>query len=297
MLHPPCNFPILSIVVALYIELATAQVYPRFSPGSQTIVHSQVGMTVRLYCLVHNLGPQTITWIRQSDLEILSAGLHKITSDPRINVLHESSLFVYRRTDAYTLEISRITESDAGFYECQINMIPMQSRIIQLQVNDIPVKQSVSIKLKNTKGDSFTNIHEQAQGPSTEILGSPDIYFSSGTLVNLTCVVTTSLPPGRIFWYHEGDVISYYSSREGVSIQEYRQNSTTVSSLLMKQGTEQDAGHYICRPEKQSLQSAEARLFIFEGTQTGARRSCGKTGNTVLVNLIILNILIQLYLI
>jgi hypothetical protein len=40
-------------------------------------------------------------------------------------------------------------------------------------------------------------------GSSTEIVGSPDIYFFPGTLVNLTCVVTSPTQPGRIFWYHQ----------------------------------------------------------------------------------------------
>ena len=39
--------------------------------------------------------------------------------------------------------------------------------------------------------------------PSTKILEGPDIYFSGGGLVNLTCVVRSAIQPGRIFWYHK----------------------------------------------------------------------------------------------
>ena len=45
-------------------------------------------------------------------------------------------------------------------------------------------------------------------GSITTILGAPDIYFrpGPGTLVNITCVVSSLKRPEHIFWYHNGQV-------------------------------------------------------------------------------------------
>ena len=54
-------------------------------------------------------------------------------------------------------------------------------------------------------------------GSITTILGAPDIYFrpGPGTLVNITCVVTSLKRPEHMFWYHNGQVTGGLQHRGG----------------------------------------------------------------------------------
>lgn len=48
---------------------------------------------------------------------------------------------------------------------------------------------------------------KQTPEPSTEIIGSPDVYIESGSTINLTCVIEDSPePPAYIFWNHNNAV-------------------------------------------------------------------------------------------
>jgi len=276
MLHTLCNLTI-CIFILQQVEL-TSQYFPRFAEKNEKVVKYQVGATAKLHCYVERISSSTVTWIRQSDLEILSAGVMRVTGDSRIQINKQ-------RPNDFCLEISGVKMSDAGLYECQINMIPLKSLIVNLVVDDTPLKPTSSTS------NNLANIQEQdpVSGSSTEILGSPDIYISPGTLVNLTCVITSSVAPGRVFWYHEGKVISYYSAREGVSLHIDSKNLTqTVASLLMKRGWKSDEGTYTCRPEKPFLKSATARLFFIDGTRSQARKTNGSNERSLLYILYIL---------
>ncbi|XP_023332482.1 zwei Ig domain protein zig-8 [Eurytemora carolleeae] len=243
---------------------------PRFSEKSHATVEVQVGMDAKLHCWVENVSQNAVTWIRQNDLQILSAGSLKFSADPRIQIKHDSSVL---NSDDYILEISRVGRQDQGLYECQINMRPLKAFIVKLIVKDIPPSTEVE---STQPSPILPGLEVQDTGSSTSILGAPDIYFHPGTLVNLTCLVSSSTDPGRIFWYHEDKVISYYSSRLGVSIYRNKQTSMlTVSSLLLREGRKEDEGTYICRPEKAFMKSGKARLFIVDGTRSEARKTSG----------------------
>lgn len=50
-------------------------------------------------------------------------------------------------------------------------------------------------------------MRKQTPEPSTEIIGSPDVYIESGSTINLTCVIEDSPePPAYIFWNHNSAV-------------------------------------------------------------------------------------------
>ena len=52
--------------------------------------------------------------------------------------------------------------------------------------------------------------------------------------VNITCIVRSLKKPEHIFWYHDGQVISYYSARGGVSVvREEEAGSTESRSTLV----------------------------------------------------------------
>ena len=110
-------------------------------------------------------------------------------------------------------------------------------------------------------------------GSSASIIGSPDIYFYSGSLVNISCLVIPLQQPEYIFLYHNGEVISYYSSRGGISIIMRRgeEETITMSSLIIRQAGTDDQGTYTCRPETGDFKTARTRLFNGQGEGSGVR--------------------------
>jgi hypothetical protein len=108
-------------------------------------------------------------------------------------------------------------------------------------------------------------------GSSTSIIGSPDIYFQPGSLVNITCLVTSLQQPEHIFWYHNGEVISYYSSSGGIIIIMRRGvgETMTMSSLIIRQAGAEDQGTYMCRPHTGDFKITMTRLFIGQGEGQG----------------------------
>ena len=61
----------------------------------------------------------------------MSFNEHVITKNPRINVSIPEE-------NKWTLRISDIRRSDAGFYMCQINTDPMMSQLAYLEVVEPP---------------------------------------------------------------------------------------------------------------------------------------------------------------
>ena len=142
-----------------------------------------------------NLGQHTVSWTRQRDLQILTVGSHKFSTDQRLSVTfdHINKNFV--------LVIRGLSDQDFGNYECQINSNPVKIRVVRLDRTVItPPPGPATPKIKPR-----LDIPENS-GSITSILGAPDIYFQPGSLVNITCVVNSLKRPEHIFWYHDGQV-------------------------------------------------------------------------------------------
>lgn len=88
------------------------------------------GSTVILSCRIENLEDQMVIWIRNSDLQILTAGCRTFTADRRFKVNHENSVDA---TD-WSLLITNVKIADQGQYECQINTEPKMKLNINLLV-------------------------------------------------------------------------------------------------------------------------------------------------------------------
>lgn len=85
---------------------------------------------VILSCRIENLEDRMVFWIRNSDLQILTAGLFTFTTDTRFKVNYENSI---DDTD-WSLMITNVKLEDAGQYECQINTEPKMKKNINLMV-------------------------------------------------------------------------------------------------------------------------------------------------------------------
>lgn len=85
---------------------------------------------VILSCRIDDLDDRMVFWIRNSDLQILTAGLVTFTADPRFKVNYEDG---YDATD-WSLLITNVKLEDQGQYECQINTEPKMKLNINLMV-------------------------------------------------------------------------------------------------------------------------------------------------------------------
>lgn len=69
-------------------------------------------------------------WIRNSDLQILTAGLMTFSSDSRFKVNHENSV----DEKDWSLLIRNAKVEDSGVYQCQLNTDPEMKLNINLLV-------------------------------------------------------------------------------------------------------------------------------------------------------------------
>ncbi|XP_065333811.1 lachesin-like isoform X1 [Cloeon dipterum] len=191
-----------------------SRLLPHFDKAASKNVTSLLGKTAYLNCKVKNLGNKTVSWVRHRDIHLLTVGRYTYTSDQRFRAIH------HPHSDEWTLQIKYPQHRDSGIYECQISTTPHMSHFIHLNVVE----------------------------PTTDIIGSPDLYIDRGSTINLTCVVLYSPePPAYIFWNHNDAIISYDSTRGGVSVITEK-GETTTSFLLIQRAKSSDSGKYTCNP-------------------------------------------------
>uniref|UniRef100_A0A8D8UXJ4 Down syndrome cell adhesion molecule homolog n=1 Tax=Cacopsylla melanoneura TaxID=428564 RepID=A0A8D8UXJ4_9HEMI len=215
-----------------------------FDPATPRNVTALVGKSAYLSCKVRNLANKTVSWIRHRDIHILTVGSYTYTSDQRFSAIHR------REGDEWTLHIKWAQKRDAGMYECQLSTQPVRSFFVNLNV----------------------------VVPTAEILGSPDLHVDEGSTINLTCSIRYSPePPAYIFWYHHDEVISYDSSRGGVSVITEKGDVTT-SYLLIQQAELKDSGKYSCSPSNADVASVYVHVL------NGERPAAMQTGSAGLSN-------------
>ncbi|KAH0540622.1 hypothetical protein KQX54_018621 [Cotesia glomerata] len=78
--------------------------------------------------MVENFNFKTVSWMRQRDMHIISAGISTYTSDLRFQVIHPD------KSENWTLQIKSPQERDSGVYECQVSTEPKMSLNYTLNV-------------------------------------------------------------------------------------------------------------------------------------------------------------------
>lgn len=244
-------------LVDLYsaIRKSGVQERPFFDPSMPTKVTVEAETTAVLTCKVFNLSNHTVAWIRHRDLHILTIGEFVYTSDNRYQGVYKQG-----RSD-YHLKISFVQQKDAGVYECQVSTKPVIAFHINLRVVQ---RKEPQTNLTPTRTQKVLT-PENAVVATAEILSGPDTYIGEGQMINLTCMITdTNQHPKHIFWYHEQEVISYYSSRGGMGgvsiITEF--GPVTTSQLLIKDANNRDQGTYTCSPS--NTDEASTRVFVLK---------------------------------
>ncbi|XP_033610161.1 lachesin, partial [Cryptotermes secundus] len=278
---------------------------PYFDTLTPRNVTALVGKSAYLSCRVRNLGNKTVSWIRHRDIHILTVGGYTYTSDQRFQANH------HRDNEDWTLQIKWAQKRDAGIYECQISTQPVRSYFVNLNIVEPPTtkpqwrlnedfyqsQQSHDDLVHQIRGEIPTTkprwrlsddlyqshqfhdgpIHQiEGKVPTATILGGPDLHVDKGSTINLTCTIKYSPePPAYIFWYHHDEVISYDSSRGGVSVITEKGDVTT-SYLLIQHAEVTDSGKYSCSPSNADVASVKVHVL------NGERRAAMQTGSAAL---------------
>ena len=114
---------------------------PQFLSVHQ-LVEVEEGSTAELECRLINLGSEhtvssetvcvlyislfQVSWLRCSDMSVLTVGGLVFSSEPRLGVAIDGS--------TVTLHIQEVTSSDSGDYQCQVNTDPKHSLDVTLLV-------------------------------------------------------------------------------------------------------------------------------------------------------------------
>ncbi|XP_058830201.1 zwei Ig domain protein zig-8-like [Topomyia yanbarensis] len=244
-----------------------------------------------LSCKVENLGAYTVSWIRQSDLHILTVGRYTYTADQRFQSLHTND------TDEWILNIKWTERKDTGIYECQVSTLPVKNLPLYLIVlddtelvrrqddilYDLPVpiglpepKRSfsnengygVSGSSNSNNGDIYNRMYSDRDylflTAPTQILEGTMVYAYKGENLNLTCIVNHNYDrrPSHVIWYHKNDIVSYESLRK----RDKSPPNSITSQHLIRNVDYDDAGNYTCAPELYG--SASTIVHILDGDET-----------------------------
>ncbi|XP_043276926.1 uncharacterized protein [Venturia canescens] len=228
---------------------------PYFDTAASKNVTALLGKTTYLNCRVKNLGNKTqmlqVSWVRHRDIHLLTIGRYTYTSDQRFRAIHNAY------SDDWTLQIKYPQHRDSGIYECQVSTTPHMSHFVHLNIVE----------------------------PTTEIVGGPDLYINHGSTINLTCIVLHSPePPAYIFWNHNDEIISYDSSRGGVSVVTEKGDSTT-SFLLVQYAKPNDSGKYTCNPS--NAQPKSITVHVLNGEYPAAMQHGGQAKQPRLYSLLL----------
>ncbi|CAH1158386.1 unnamed protein product [Phyllotreta striolata] len=260
---------------------------PYFDAMTPSNVTALVGKSAYLSCRVRNLGNKTVSWIRHRDIHILTVGSYTYTSDQRFQANH------HPETEDWTLQVKWAQKRDAGTYECQISTQPVKSYFVNLNVvddlvGDEPAKDESTENLLSLRSRT-----EYYKMPTAQILGGPDLHVDKGSTINLTCSIRFSPePPAYIFWYHHDDVISYDSSRGGVSVITEKGDVTT-SFLLIQHADISDSGKYSCSPSNADV--ASVRVHVLNGERPAAMQTGSAGLSNSSFNILALIIISYLY--
>ncbi|XP_046966680.1 uncharacterized protein LOC124534733 isoform X2 [Vanessa cardui] len=238
-----------------------AAVGPSFDVHQQTALLARVGEAVALRCRVLHLADRAVSWVRSSDLQILTHAGAVFTADARVSCseapagpaigdtgsdellgdILTSRDDTGRVTGAvHTLRIERLRMSDSGRYECQINTEPKLSLFFNLTVVEsaLPV---VSVRAVGTNGGAVWG----TRGGATRLTCEAR-YELAHSSAELSADVLAALPPLRMRWLHDGITLDPQGSRGGISLDTERWAGRVLSRLTLAQLSALDAGRYTC---------------------------------------------------
>ncbi|CAM1319231.1 Uncharacterised protein g7147 [Pycnogonum litorale] len=182
---------------------------PYFDNSTEKNVTIQAGESAYLHCVVRQLGSKQVSWVRQTDNNILTIGDYKYTNEMRFSVLPQLN------TGDWVLQLKYAQPQDSGVYECQVG-------------TEVKISQEIHLKVEEA---------------TTKIIGGKTLRVMIGSSVDIICEV--SALSVFVFWKHNGTQITSESDRYSI-IKNNR--APTISKLTIKSVRPTDSGEYICKP-------------------------------------------------
>jgi len=233
-------------------ELRALANLPYFS-RVQTNVSVRLGENAYLPCRAKQLRDSyMVTWMRVSDVSVLSVGAFTFSSDSRFSVIHVPRPRI--NADDWTLGISNSQMKDSGLYECSVNTLPKISHVVTLQVNEMTMQDApystprpAPVKMSHYSGGGMGDLStELAPGPVSSISGPEIQYVSSGSTVGLECRITgLTSPPLSLYWKRGSRVLTA-KERPGISLESEKVPGISTARLFLSHVTPQDSANYSC---------------------------------------------------
>jgi len=205
--------------------------------GPALNVTVRAGENALLACLAPHLGEKTVSWIRRTDLAILTSGRHVYTSDTRFSSIHPES------SDFWGLQISPVRYSDQGIYECQVNTEPKMSRPVILMVLELDLRDSPKVPKYSSPQQTL-----KITGPTktTTMWGS--------TYITLSCTINLSkqeLIERDIIlsWWHDGVQLQDDKSSKDLALDMVYDSSFSALKLQLSSQHTSHTKTYFCRAE------------------------------------------------
>jgi len=224
--------------LAPYIEAST--------PTNVTVIK---GKTAMLACVVRNLGTAKVSWMRLSDITVMSMNEKLHVKDSRLRVSHVPE------SDRWVLRIDDVAVEDESSYECQVTTAIKTSSIVHLNVLD----------------------------PQTEILGSAEVFLSKGSTLNLTCVITKGpITQPFIIWTHNSKMLKYITSKELSEGSSWASSSVSsassmhgqiVTQIVVAETDVSHSGTYQCEPG--AAPTAKVKVHVIDGKFPAAMQTAG----------------------
>ncbi|XP_013168099.1 PREDICTED: obscurin-like protein 1, partial [Papilio xuthus] len=193
-------------------------------------VRARPGAAAALRCRVLRLADRAVSWIRSSDLQILTHAGAVFTADSRVSAITGAAAERGAGdSTVHTLYIERLRAADSGRYECQINTEPKMSLFFNLTVSEV-----------------------RGGGVSVRALGPRAVRSAAGGAAALACEARylrpePDLPPLRIRWYHAGRLLDDQSPPGGVALSAERWAGGARSRLSLGAVRRRHAGEWTCR--------------------------------------------------
>ncbi|XP_034472190.1 limbic system-associated membrane protein [Drosophila innubila] len=185
---------------------------PKFSYPIANVT-APVGRDAFLTCVVQDLGPYKVAWLRVDTQTILTIQNHVITKNQRIGIANSEH-------KTWTMRIRDIKESDKGWYMCQINTDPMKSQMGYLDVvvppdildyptsTDMVVREgsNVTLKCAATGSPEPTITWRRESGVPIELANGEEVPSIEGTDLVIPrvkrqhmgaylCIASNGVPP------------------------------------------------------------------------------------------------------
>jgi len=241
-------------------ELRAMASQPYFSRVTGN-VSVRLGETAYLPCRAKDLADSyMVTWMRVSDVTVLSVGALTFSSDPRFSVIHVPRPRI--RADDWTLVISGTEARDAGTYECSVNTLPKISHTVALAVKEMAMadsphqeprvlsKQMRAIEEKNARTEENFELEDAeigtGQGPIASISGPKVQYVSAGSTVGLECRIQgLPSPPLSLYW-KRGNRVLTAKERPGISLESEKVPGVSTARLFLSHVSHKDSATYSC---------------------------------------------------